>query len=88
MFRLITTKVFRNGVKTILFKRNISKSNNQNSPVRSGVTSVFEKYLLATNTISSGVLMFLGDICQQEIEFQQGKLQSRYDTGRLSNLNC
>lgn len=28
--------------------------------------------------------MWVGDICQQEIEYRQGKLQKRYDYGRMS----
>lgn len=47
---------------------------------------VFGKYLIHTNIISSGVLMWVGDICQQEIEYRQGKLQKRYDYGRMSKL--
>ncbi|KAL1512889.1 hypothetical protein ABEB36_002395 [Hypothenemus hampei] len=46
----------------------------------------FGKYLLSTNIISSGVLMWLGDVCQQEIEFRQGKLEKRYDYARMSRM--
>lgn len=48
--------------------------------------AVFGKYLLTTNTVSSGVLMWVGDIMSQEIEYRQGLLKKRYDwlrTGRM-----
>lgn len=45
--------------------------------------NIFGKYLLLTNTISSGVLMFFGDILSQEIEFRSGTLPQRYDYQRL-----
>lgn len=64
--------------------RKITTSKPDESPFRQGAKLVFGKYLLATNTISSGVLMLIGDICQQEIEYQQQKLEERYDLGRLS----
>lgn len=67
-------------------RKNISSSEHQNSPIRHSIRLVFGKYLLATNTISSGILMILGDLCQQEIEYQQQKLKARYDLARLGNM--
>lgn len=54
------------------------------SSVRSGWDAVFGKYLLTTNIVSSGGLMAIGDIIQQEIEYQRNMLPKRYDYGRLS----
>lgn len=47
------------------------------------VSNAFGKYLLVTNTVTCGGLMFLGDIFQQEIEYQRKLLPHRYDWGRL-----
>ncbi|CAG9773055.1 unnamed protein product [Ceutorhynchus assimilis] len=47
---------------------------------------VFGKYLLHTNIISSGVLLWWGDICQQEIEFRQGIIAKRYDYARMARM--
>ncbi|CAG9773054.1 unnamed protein product [Ceutorhynchus assimilis] len=47
---------------------------------------VFGKYLLQTNIVSGGALLWLGDICEQEIEFRQGKLAKRYDYGRMARM--
>ncbi|KAL3269376.1 hypothetical protein HHI36_008446 [Cryptolaemus montrouzieri] len=46
----------------------------------------FGKYLLFTNITSSGATMFFGDLLQQELEYQQGKLSKRYDYGRLGRM--
>lgn len=43
---------------------------------------LFGKYLLATNTLSSGVLMIVGDLISQEIEYRQGALKERYNWTR------
>lgn len=66
--------------------RYVSHTKPTKSPIRSSVTLAFGKYLLLTNTVSSGVLMIIGDVCQQEIEYRQNKLPQRYDYGRLSML--
>ncbi|KAJ8929039.1 hypothetical protein NQ314_018308 [Rhamnusium bicolor] len=76
--------MFRNCISTIV--RYVSTSKSTKSPIRSGVTLAFGKYLLLTNTVSSGVLMFIGDISQQEIEYRQKKLPERYDYGRLTRM--
>lgn len=54
------------------------------SSLRSGWDAVFGKYLLTTNIVSSGGLMAVGDIIQQEIEYQRNMLVKRYDYARLS----
>nr|XP_023026451.1 mpv17-like protein 2 [Leptinotarsa decemlineata] len=66
--------------------RKVSTSSPKFSPIRVGISSVFGKYLLATNIISSGALMLIGDICQQEIEYRQRKLEKRYDYGRMTRM--
>ncbi|XP_066246159.1 mpv17-like protein 2 [Euwallacea similis] len=66
--------------------RGISVSPPKLSPIRTFHTLVFGKYLLHTNIISSGVLMWLGDLCQQEIEYRQRKILKRYDYGRMTRM--
>lgn len=52
---------------------------------------VFGKYLFITNTVTSGVLMGLGDLAQQEIEYRRHMMAERYDWARMGkklfNLN-
>lgn len=48
--------------------------------------NAFGKHLLFTNTWTSGVLMAIGDICEQEIEFQRKILSTRYDWGRIGRM--
>ncbi|XP_018562269.1 mpv17-like protein 2 [Anoplophora glabripennis] len=66
--------------------RYMSSSRCRPSPIRVGISLAFGKYLFVTNTISSGVLMLLGDCLQQEIEYQNKKLTKRYDYGRLNRM--
>lgn len=47
---------------------------------------LFGKYLLATNTISSGFLMVAGDLIVQEFEYQNGTLANRYDWKRSGKI--
>lgn len=47
----------------------------------------FGKYLLATNTISSGFLMVAGDLLVQEFEYQKGTLKNRYDWKRSGKVH-
>lgn len=47
---------------------------------------LFHKYLLTTNTVSSGVLMVVGDLMSQEIEYRQGHLLQRYDWWRVGRM--
>lgn len=46
----------------------------------------FGKYLLATNTISSGFLMVAGDLIVQEFEYRKGTLKQRYDWKRSGKI--
>lgn len=48
---------------------------------------LFGKYLLATNTISSGFLMVAGDLLVQEFEYRKGTIKSRYDWKRSGKIN-
>lgn len=48
---------------------------------------LFGKYLLATNTISSGFLMVAGDLIVQEFEYQNGTLKNRYDWNRSGKIH-
>lgn len=47
------------------------------------VSKFFGKYLLLTNTVSSGFLMIAGDVICQEIEYRKGDLKERYDFKRI-----
>lgn len=44
---------------------------------------LFGKYLLATNVLSSGILMVVGDVAAQELEYRKGLLKERYDFSRM-----
>ena len=44
-----------------------------------GVRFFFKKNLFLTNSITSGICMALGDVIQQEIEYQSKVLPYRYD---------
>lgn len=67
--------------------RCISTTPERRSAFRNVLNTAFNKYLLVTNIASSGILMAIGDIAQQEIEYQRGLLQKRYDLQRLGNVN-
>lgn len=61
---LLTTKSVR--LKRLPFEDKSSAS--KKSKFKNSLIPVFGKYLLVTNTLSSGILMALGDLLQQEIE--------------------
>nr|CAI5862832.1 unnamed protein product [Callosobruchus analis] len=67
-------------------KRTISTTPSNSNPAGQGLSLVFGKYLLATNTLSSGGLLLLGDVCQQEIEYQKDQLPERYDYNRMARM--
>ncbi|KOB68623.1 putative pmp22 peroxisomal membrane protein [Operophtera brumata] len=48
-----------------------------------GVKFFFKKNLLFTNSITSGGCMALGDMIQQEFEYQSKHIEKRYDWARL-----
>lgn len=47
-----------------------------------GVRILFKKYLLLTNSITSGLFMTIGDVVQQEFEYQTNVIHTRYDWDR------
>ncbi|KAL0892076.1 hypothetical protein ABMA27_015290 [Loxostege sticticalis] len=59
---------------------------NMYSTFRRGVNFLFKKNLLITNSISSGGFMAIGDMVQQEFEFQSKVLLKRYDWARLGRM--
>ncbi|XP_013112229.1 mpv17-like protein 2 [Stomoxys calcitrans] len=48
--------------------------------------NVFGKYLLITNVVGSGVLMVVGDIAAQEIEYRKGEKPERFDLKRMGRM--
>lgn len=87
MFKIVgrILGISKNIKVSTLISRNISKSPKSPNIGRSPFTVIFsKKYLLTTNILSSGILMFVGDLAQQEIEYRQQILEKRYDYGRLS----
>lgn len=74
----------------VVFKyfRGHSPKRRNHSSLNNTWNSLFEKHLLLTNTVTCGGLMFLGDLIQQEIEYQDNKLPERYDYDRLSMVKA
>ncbi|XP_063361595.1 mpv17-like protein 2 [Cydia amplana] len=67
------------------------------SPIRSqhrsisafnrGIAVLFNpKNLLLTNSLTSGIFMFLGDLAQQEFEYRSEHLKKRYDWARSARM--
>jgi protein Mpv17 len=50
--------------------------------MRGMINKIFGKYLLLTNTVSSGVLMAAGDLIQQEIENHRNAKSRTFDWKR------
>lgn len=65
------------------------KLNPSDATVKNGfVRRAFGKYLLVTNTLSSGILMGLGDYCQQRIEIYQATTEKKpFDVTRSVNMS-
>lgn len=64
--------------------RNFSTTNVARDKIRHTIKAAFGKYLLWTNTASCGVLMFLGDLIDQEIHYRKKVDKTwRYDYMRL-----
>lgn len=65
---------------------NRSKSNVPKTVAGKIENGVFGKYLFYTNVASGGILMFLGDLLEQEIEYRRNLIWERYDNTRLCNV--
>ncbi|XP_055902270.1 mpv17-like protein 2 isoform X2 [Eupeodes corollae] len=72
--------IFHRGTKNL---PPVPKKPTPQGNVQSVWNKLFGKYLLATNVISSGVLMVVGDVAAQELEFRKGLLKERYDLNRM-----
>lgn len=67
---------------TRLLTKNLVKSGN--SAGVSSIKLIFGKYLLITNTVTSGLLMGVGDYAAQKIEMR--KVKKKIDWVRISKL--
>lgn len=78
IFRMLNKnfKLYEKQVKNVKFTR---------KPVESIRNLVFGKHLLLTNTISSGFLMFVGDLVSQKIENRQLKITQPINWKRCGN---
>ncbi|GFG33851.1 hypothetical protein Cfor_11050 [Coptotermes formosanus] len=64
----------------------IKRCCNLHTNVNGTLNKTFGKYLLLTNTVSSGLLMAAGDLIQQEIDKRRTSASKRFDwkrTGRM-----
>jgi hypothetical protein len=70
------------------FLHNLSVKNwcNLHTNANGTLNKTFGKYLLLTNTVSSGVLMAAGDLIQQEIEKRRAR-SKRFDFKRTGLLS-
>ncbi|CAH0700024.1 unnamed protein product [Spodoptera exigua] len=81
--RMFAIRCFKTGIKQISpLKLQMRKE----SMFHRGVTFFFKKNLFLTNSLTSGVCMALGDLIQQEFEFQTKVLPERYDWGRIARM--
>lgn len=79
-------KIFTSLLRKVLQTSGTKVTIPQKPPkVREG-NALFGKYLLATNTISSGFLMIAGDLIVQEFEYQKGTLEKRYNWTRCGKI--
>ncbi|XP_063379544.1 mpv17-like protein 2 [Cydia fagiglandana] len=52
-----------------------------------GIAVLFNpRNLLVTNSLTSGLFMFLGDLAQQEFEYRSKQLKKRYDWARSARM--
>lgn len=76
------------------FYQKRSESSTDATITRNIWNKIFGKYLLATNILSSGILMVIGDLVAQEIEYRRHHneldefdiKQERYDTKRIFRM--
>ncbi|XP_059612219.1 mpv17-like protein 2 [Phlebotomus argentipes] len=82
LFYLLWTKVPGKLVRTLVSQRKSVPP----ATYRRIWGSLFGKYLLLTNTVSSGILMGLGDVMSQEIEYRTQLIDKRYDWKRIGQM--
>ncbi|XP_004931938.1 mpv17-like protein 2 [Bombyx mori] len=81
MFALNLKKI--KNVAIPLYRREQTRSK---SLFNRGLHFLFKKNLLLTNSITSGGFMAIGDLFQQEFEFQSKLLKERYDWARAVRM--
>lgn len=68
--------------KQMLHTNSVKQQIKTESLYHRGVRFFFKKNLLLTNSFTSGGCMAIGDLIQQEIEFQSKLISERYDWAR------
>ncbi|GLV34171.1 shams [Carabus blaptoides fortunei] len=63
--------------------RKLYSSTKSSKFMRHSFDKIFGKYLLTTNIVSSGVLLGVGDLVQQEFEYRKKLIPKRYDYERV-----
>ncbi|XP_063216765.1 mpv17-like protein 2 [Bacillus rossius redtenbacheri] len=70
-----------------LFSRPANYAVTTKGPIRRTLNKVFGKYLLLTNTVTSGILMAVGDLVQQKIEMHRKfEKKSVFDWNRTGRM--
>ncbi|KAG4073952.1 hypothetical protein HA402_014157 [Bradysia odoriphaga] len=80
------TRLFRKFLETTQKRNATHSTNNANWTLSRLKDNAFGKYLLITNTLSSGFLMVAGDQMSQEIEYQRDNSKKRFDYERSAKM--
>lgn len=79
-------RLFRKLLETTPKQYSTHSTNNAKLTLSRLKDNAFGKYLLITNTLSSGFLMVAGDQMSQEIEYQRDNSKSRFDYERSAKM--
>ncbi|CAG9858047.1 unnamed protein product [Phyllotreta striolata] len=66
--------------------RNVSTAQHRHSPDKGEMKMFSKRYLAITNVLSNAVLMLVGDLVQQEVEYRHKILERRYDVARAARM--